>query len=82
MCLLTQDRRNLFKYTMNYTDKDKPRAARLAYSRKEAAGLLGISEPTLDRLVKRGLIRPSRALRRPLFTEEELKKFLQETKSL
>ena len=57
---------------MNFTDKDKPRAARLAYSRKEAAGLLGISEPTLDRLVKRGLIRPSRALRRPLFAEEEL----------
>jgi hypothetical protein len=43
---------------------------RLGYGRKEAAELMGISPVSLDRLVTRGLLRPSRALRRPLFTEE------------
>lgn len=52
---------------------------KLAYSRREAAALLGISCMSLDRLCHRGLLNPSRALRRPLFTEVELLRFLSET---
>ena len=52
----------------------------LAFTRETAAAKLGISRVSLDRLVKRGLIHPSRALRRPLFPLAELKRFLDETK--
>ena len=48
----------------------------------EAAALLGINPITLDRLAKRGLIRPSRAIRRPLYPHTELVRFLEETKTL
>lgn len=51
----------------------------LALTRENAAAKLGISRVSLDRLVKRGLIHPSRALRRPLFPLAELKRFLDET---
>jgi len=54
-------------------------AIRLAYTRTEAAALLGINPITLDRLAKRGLIHPSRALRRPLYPHAEIIRFLQET---
>jgi hypothetical protein len=40
----------------------------------------GISQVTLWRLVKRGLIRPSRALRTPLFSRTEIQRFLDSTK--
>jgi len=43
-------------------------APKLALTRVEAADALDVSQATLDRLVKRGLLRPSRALRRPLFS--------------
>ena len=36
----------------------------------------------LDRLAKRGLIRPSRAIRRPLYPHTELVRFLEDTKPL
>ena len=52
----------------------------LAVTREHAAAMLDISRVSLDRLVKRGLIHPSRALRRPLFPLAELKRFLDETK--
>ena len=57
----------------------KPEVARLALSREEAAVALGVSVPTLDRLVQRGLLRPSRAIRRPLFPVPEIERFLRET---
>ena len=59
----------------------KPDASipRLAFSRAEAAKSLGISTESLDRLVKRGLIRPSRALRRPIFSVIHLQDDLNET---
>jgi hypothetical protein len=52
---------------------------KLALTRVEAADALGISPATLDRLTQRGLLRPSRALRRPLYAVEEIKRFLRET---
>jgi hypothetical protein len=51
----------------------------LAFTREHAAAMLDISPVSLDRLVKRGLIRPSRALRRPLFALTELRRFLIDT---
>ena len=54
-------------------------APKLALTRVEAADALDVSPATLDRLVKRGLIRPSRALRRPLFAIAEIERFLRET---
>jgi predicted site-specific integrase-resolvase len=56
-------------------------APKLALTRVEAADALDVSPATLDRLVKRGLIHPSRALRRPLFSIAEIERFLRETTS-
>jgi hypothetical protein len=52
---------------------------KLALSREEAAEALGISTVTLDRLAARGLIKPSRATRRPLFPIWEIERFLRDT---
>ena len=52
---------------------------KLAYARCEAAQILSVSPATLDRLVERGLLRPIRATRRPLFSRLDLERFLRET---
>lgn len=52
---------------------------KLALSRAEAAEALGISPVTLDRLTQRGLLKPSRATRRPLYSIPELERFLRDT---
>ncbi|MEI6493407.1 MAG: helix-turn-helix domain-containing protein [Verrucomicrobiota bacterium] len=52
---------------------------RLALTRGEASELLGLSAVTIDRLTKRGLLRPSRATRRPLYAIAELHRFLNES---
>jgi len=52
---------------------------KLALSRTEAAKALGVSPVTVDRLAQRGLLKPSRACRRPLYTVAELERFLTET---
>jgi hypothetical protein len=63
-------------------EKSNPFAVpKLGYTRREAAMVLGISVESLDRLVGRGLLRPSRALRRPLFTLSELERFLNATQA-
>jgi len=62
-------------------EKVEPKT-KLAVGRKEAAAMLSISVETLDRLVKRGLLRPSRATRRPLFSVKDLEQFLDETKQI
>ena len=54
-------------------------APKLALTRVEAADALDVSPATLDRLVKRGLLRPTRAVRRPLFSIAEIERFLRET---
>jgi helix-turn-helix protein len=66
---------------MNSNHPVQPSAAlkRLSYTRVEAAELLGVTPITVDRLAKRGLLRPSRATRRPLYPEVELVRFLTET---
>jgi excisionase family DNA binding protein len=52
---------------------------RLAYSTREAAELLGVSEKTIRRLVVRGLLRSSKALRHLLIPKKEIERFLDET---
>ena len=52
---------------------------KVGYNRGEAARILGVSIPTVDRLIVRGLLHPSRATRRPMFTMEELERYMRET---
>lgn len=52
---------------------------KLALTRVEAAKALGVCALTIDRLTKRGLLRPSRATRRPLYPVWEIERFLRET---
>jgi excisionase family DNA binding protein len=54
-------------------------SVRLAFSVKEAAALLGVSEKTVRRLIKRKLLRASSALRHLLISRREIERFLQET---
>ena len=61
---------------MNYLNLSNKR---LAYSRLETAKLLGVSPITVDRLAKRGVLRPSRATRRPLYSKTEIQRFLDDT---
>jgi hypothetical protein len=51
---------------------------KLALNRVEAAKALGCSPATLDRLTLRGLVRPCRATRRPIYWFGELERFLME----
>lgn len=53
-----------------------PKDERLAYSREEVAGLLGIHPNSVTNLVKRGKLKPNRVMRRPLFPRSELERFL------
>jgi hypothetical protein len=52
---------------------------RLAFTRVEAAGFLGLSPATIDRLAKSGKLNPLRATRRPLYTRVMLERFLAES---
>lgn len=67
---------------MNTLDPAKQNAPKLALTREEAGLCLGLSPITVDRLTKRGLLRPSRATRRPLYPVWELERFLKETSQL
>ena len=55
------------------------RTARLAYSVQETARMLGICDKSVRRLILRGLIRPSRALRHVLIPKNEIERFLRDT---
>lgn len=55
---------------------------KLAFTREEAAKILNISVNSLDRVTARGLLKPSRALRRPMYSLAELERFLETTKAL
>lgn len=52
---------------------------RMAFSVRETADILGVSEKTVRRLVGRKLLRPSRALRHLLIPKKEIERFLDET---
>ena len=50
---------------------------RLAYNTKETAAALGVKSTTVWRLTKRGLLKPNRATRCPLYPIAEIKRFLE-----
>jgi excisionase family DNA binding protein len=52
---------------------------RLAYTVKETAQMLGISEKSVRRLIDRGLLRTSKALRHLLIPRSEIERFLRDT---
>jgi hypothetical protein len=64
---------------VNTPDNSKQQPPKLALTRDEAAQAIGQSAVTIDRLTKRGLLRPSRATRRPVYPVWEIERFLRET---
>lgn len=57
----------------------KSHVEKKGYKRAEAAVYLGVAAITIDRLTKRGLLHPSRALRHPIYSKDDLDRFLCET---
>jgi hypothetical protein len=64
---------------VNTEERESAAPPKLALTRAEAARALGVSAVTIDRLTKRGLLRPSRATRRPLYSVKEIERFLAAT---
>ncbi|HTR40789.1 MAG TPA: helix-turn-helix domain-containing protein [Pseudomonadales bacterium] len=64
---------------MQHNSASDAQAPKLALTREEAASALGLSAATIDRLTERGLLKPSRATRRPLYPVWEIERFLKET---
>lgn len=54
----------------------KINSGKVAFSRDETATLLRMSSVTVDRLAKRGLLKPNRSSRRPLYSAYEIARFL------
>lgn len=52
---------------------------RLAFTMKETAEILGVSYITVHRLLQRGLLRSSKALRCKIVSRKEIERFLNET---
>lgn len=61
----------------NTTPETPPRALGLG----AAARYLSVSKSTVRRLVRRGLISPSRLTKRPLFDRADLDRLLEQSKS-
>lgn len=56
-----------------------PSATKRFYSIKEAAVDLNLSEPTVRRLINRGLLRPNKAIRHIRISREQLDEFARTT---
>jgi excisionase family DNA binding protein len=65
----------------NQTKTETTALPKLAYSPEEAAQVLGICRDTVYRLLKRGLIKSSSALRHKLIPHVEIERFLRSTLS-
>ena len=61
------------------TKSDKPALPKLAYSMAETAQVIGVTYITVHRLLKRGLLRSSTALRHKLIPASEIERFLKAT---
>jgi hypothetical protein len=57
----------------------KPALPKLAFTTREAAACIGVSYISMHRLIKRGLIKSSSALRTKLIARTELERFLKES---
>jgi excisionase family DNA binding protein len=60
-------------------ETQRERVQRIAFSMQEAADALGVSYISVHRLLKRGLLRSSTALRHKLIPATELERFLNST---
>ncbi len=61
------------------TDNASQALPRLAYTMRETADILGVSYITVHRLLKRGLLKSSSALRHKLIPGSEIARFLEST---
>jgi excisionase family DNA binding protein len=61
------------------TDNVSQALPRLAYTMQETADILGVSYITVHRLLKRGLLKSSTALRHKLIPASEIERFLKST---
>ena len=64
---------------MEVNPMENERPDKLAYNLQEAAEVMALSKRTIRRLVHRGLLRPSKAVQRFIFSRKELERFLAET---
>lgn len=62
-------------------ERERGAHLRRAFSREETAEILGISTDSVDRLRKAGELNPSIALGRPLYSSDEIDRFLHDTKA-
>jgi excisionase family DNA binding protein len=62
---------------MILTKPNRPQISPQALKLRQAADYLGLSTISIRRLIKRGLIKPNRALRHILIPISELDRFLQ-----
>ena len=60
------------------TEIIKSMNGRLMLNKEDTAKLLSMSTETVDRLAKRGILKPNRKTRRPLYSIYELIRFLQD----
>jgi excisionase family DNA binding protein len=60
-------------------NSDNASLPRLAYTMAETAKILGVSYITVHRLLKRGHLKSSKALRHKLIPASEIQRFLRET---
>jgi hypothetical protein len=65
----------------NIATESGQRIQRLAFTTEETAAALGLTPITVWRLTQRGLLKPNRATRRPLYAVSEIERFLQEGKA-
>jgi excisionase family DNA binding protein len=73
-----QDRPNRLVYSEMKADRI-PDLMRMAFSVRETAKILGVSDKTVRRLIDQKLLRASRAIRHLLIPKKEIDRFLQET---
>lgn len=73
--------RHCERMKVNEIDKQgtRPAPAKLAYSVNETAALIGVAPITIYRLLKRGLLKSSSALRTKIISLAEIERFLRET---
>jgi len=74
-----RDTENVKNNTLAKENVSEPAIPRLAYSMKEAAVALGVSYISIHRLLKRGLLKSSSALRTKVIPATELERFLKAT---
>ena len=64
--------KNKLKNVMSKAKTKSATVEKLAYSRTEAAAMLGVHPITISRLTERGELHPNIRTRRPLYSREDL----------